>query len=269
MNDGFPQNRPLRAMAWAFATATTCFLAAPSFIVVLMSFSGSQFLEFPPRTFSVRWYEAFAASERWLGAAATSFMLAGSVVIVSVPVGVIGAYGAMRMSKRWRSLVQAFMLLPAVVPTILIAVGLFFLYARIGLVGTMTGLVFGHAVLALPVVFLVMSAAFSSLDFDQVRAAQSLGAGAVMVWRVIILPQVIYSILVSSLLAFLTSFDEVVVAMFLSVGRYTTMPKLMFTSLRDQIDPVIAVVSTLLLAFAVLVVIVTQLRGSSLQAHRS
>ena len=182
-------------------------------------------------------------------------------MLVAVPTGVLGAYATMRMSTRWRAFVQALMLLPAVVPTILIAVGLFFFYARIGLVGTLTGLVFGHAVLALPVVFLVMSAAFANFDFDQVRAAQSLGAGAMMVWRVIILPQMIYNILVASLLAFLTSFDEVVIAMFLSVGRYTTMPKLMFTSLRDQLDPVIAVVSTLLLVLATLVVIILQVRG--------
>jgi len=265
MNDGFPLNRPLRVLSWAFAVLTTCFLAAPSFIVILMSFSGSDFLELPPRTLSLRWYEAFLSSERWLGAAATSFLLAGLVVMVAVPVGVLSAYGAMKMSLRWRSLVQAFMLLPAVVPAILIAVGLFFFYSRIGLVGTLTGLVFGHAVLALPVVFLVMSAAFASFDFDQVRAAQSLGAGEVTVWRIIILPQMVYNILVSSLLAFLTSLDEVVIAMLLSVGRRTTMPKLMFTSLRDQIDPIIAVVSTLLLVLAAVVVIVLQLRGNAVR----
>jgi putative spermidine/putrescine transport system permease protein len=267
MNDGFPQNRAIRILSWAFVMLTIGFLAAPSFIVVPMSFSGSDFLELPPRTLSLRWYEEFISSQRWLGAAETSFLLASMVVMVAVPIGVLGAYGAMKMSKRWRSFMQAFMLLPAVVPVILIAVGLFFLYSQIGLVGTLTGLVFGHAVLALPVVFVVMSAAFSNFDFDQVRAAQSLGAGEVMLWRMIILPQMIYNILVSSLLAFLTSLDEVVIAMLLSVGRRTTMPKLMFTSLRDQIDPVIAVVSTLLLVLATVVVIVIQLRGSAVRSR--
>lgn len=262
MDDGFPKNRALRILSWVGAILTVCFLAIPSFIVVPMSFSGSDFLELPPRIWSLRWYEAFASSQRWLGAASTSFLLAVLVVLLAVPVGTLGAYGAMKMSERWRSFVQAFMLLPAVVPTILIAVGLFFLYSRVGLVGTLAGLVFGHAVLALPVVFLVMSAAFANFDFDQVRAARSLGAGEVTVWRIIILPQLVYNILVASLLAFLTSLDEVVLAMFLSVGRYTTMPKLMFTSLRDQIDPVIAVVSTLLLVFATTVVIVLQFRGA-------
>lgn len=265
MNDGFARNRTARILSWVFAMATICFLAAPSLIVVPMSFSGSDFLELPPRSLSLRWYEAFLASPRWLGAAATSFLLAGLVVLVAVPIGTFGAYAAMRMSERWRSFVQAFMLLPAVVPVILIAVGLFFLYSRLGLVGTLVGLVFGHAVLALPVVFLVMSAAFARFDFDQVRAARSLGAGEAVVWRMIILPQMIYNLLVSALLAFLTSLDEVVIAMLLSVGQRTTMPKLMFTSLRDQIDPIIAVVSTLLLVLATGVVIVLQLRGNAAQ----
>ena len=259
MNEGFPQNRSMRALSWSIAVVVTVFLAAPSFIVIFMSFSGSEFLEFPPRSYSLRWYLEFVTSQRWLDAAGTSFLLGALVTVVTVPIGVIGAYGAQKMSASWRAAVQGVMLLPAVVPTILIAVGLFFLYSRFGLVGTLAGLVFGHAVLALPVVFLVMSATFASFDFDQVRAAQSLGAGTALVWRAIILPQTIYSILVSALLAFLTSLDEVVVAMLLSVGQRTTMPKLMFTSLRDQIDPVIAVVSTLMLILAIVVVIVLQI----------
>jgi putative spermidine/putrescine transport system permease protein len=267
MNDGFPKNRAVRMLSWIGAILTIFFLATPSFIVVPMSFSGGDFLELPPRVWSMRWYEAFVSSERWLGAAATSFLLAVLVVLLAVPIGVLGAYGAMRMSERWRSFVQAFMLLPAVVPTILVAVGLFFFYSRVGIVGTLSGLVFGHAVLALPVVFLVMSAAFANFDFDQVRAGRSLGAGEVTIWRIIILPQLIYNILVASLLAFLTSLDEVVLAMFLSVGRYTTMPKLMFTSLRDQIDPIIAVLSTLLLIMATVAVVVLQLRGSPARKH--
>lgn len=265
MSDGFPHSGVLRILSWIFVLLTVCFLAAPSFVVIPMSFSGSDFLELPPRIWSLRWYGEFMASRRWLDAAATSFLLAGLVVAVAVPAGLLAAYGATRMSPRWRSVVQAFMLLPAVVPVILIAVGLFFFYSRIGLVGTLTGLVFGHAVLALPVVFLVMSAAFSNFDFDQVRAAQSLGAGNVLVWRAIILPQIVYNILVAALLAFLTSLDEVVVAMLLSVGRYITMPKLMFTSLRDQIDPIIAVTSTLLLVFATAVVIVLQFRENAVR----
>lgn len=161
----------------------------------------------------------------------------------------------MQLAGRARLLVGAVIILPAVIPAILIGVGLYFVLAQVGLVGTMTGLVAGHVALAVPVVFVVMSAAFSRFDFSQERAARSLGAARLHAWLWIVLPQMRGPIVAASLLAFVTSLDEVVIAMFVSGGDNATLPKVMFTALRDKIDPTIAVVSTALLVGASLAVL--------------
>jgi putative spermidine/putrescine transport system permease protein len=258
MLDGFKETPLADKVNWILAGVLVVFLAVPSLIVIPMSFSDSEFLEFPPSSLSLRWYVNFLESITWTQAARASLVAGSLTMVVSVPIGIFAAYGAMRLNKRVRMIVSGLIVLPAVIPAILIAIGLFFVLARVGLVGSMVGLVLGHTALAIPVVFVVMSAAFSQFDFNQERAARSLGAGASQVWTTIILPQMGGPIIASALLAFVTSLDEVVVAMFISGGDNATIPKVMFSALRDTVDPTIAVVSTVLLflaSFAVLVVI--------------
>ena len=267
IEDGFGQNRIGRAALWAFAVLTVLFLAAPSFIVVPMSFSGSDFLAFPPATWSLRWYRFYAGSTTWLSATRTSLELAAITALVAVPVGLMAARGAATLSPRWRAFVGGVVLLPAVVPVILIAVGLFFLLARLDLIGTMTGLALGHIALAIPVVFVVLSAALAQFDFNQERAARSLGAGPVATWRLVTLPQLAYDLFSAGLLAFLTSLDEVVVAMLISTGDNTTLTKVMFASLRDKIDPTVAVMSSILLVIATGAVVVFQAKQAAGAGH--
>lgn len=256
MLDGFAENRLLERLKWAFAILVVIFLAAPSFIVVPMSFSSSDFLEFPPPALSVRWYSYFLDSISWTQAARASLIAGVLTTLISVPIGVLAAYGTAQLDGRTRILVGTLIILPAVIPAILIAIGLYFVLARVGLVGTMTGLVIGHVALAIPVVFVIMSAAFSQFDFAQERAARSLGAGRLQSWAWVVLPQITGSIVAASLLAFVTSLDEVVIAMFVSAGSNATLPRVMFIALRDKIDPTIAVVSTALLVVASLAVLV-------------
>jgi putative spermidine/putrescine transport system permease protein len=255
MLDGFPESRLLERLKWTFAILVAIFLAAPSLIVVPMSFSAAEFLEFPPPALSARWYAHFLESITWTQAARASLIAGTLTTLIAVPIGVLAAYGAMQLGGRTGLLVGAVIILPAVIPAILIGVGLYFVLAQVGLVGTMTGLVAGHVALAVPVVFVVMSAAFSQFDFAQERAARSLGAGRLHAWLWIVLPQIKGPIVAASLLAFVTSLDEVVIAMFVSSGDNATLPKVMFTALRDKIDPTIAVVSTALLVVASLAVL--------------
>ncbi len=265
MLDGFDASPWQNRLKWAAALLMVLFLAGPSLIVVPMSFSASDFLEFPPSDFSLRWYEHFFSSLTWMDAARASMIVGALTTVIAVPIGVAAAYGVMSLSARLRLLVSGLIVLPAIIPAILIAIGLFFVLARIGMVGSLAGLVLGHVALAIPVVFVIMSAGFSQFDFTQEKAARSLGASGPQVWTKVILPQITGSIAAAALLAFITSLDEVVVAMFVASGDYTTLPKVMFTLLRDQIDPTIAVVSTLLLVVATLAVIAMLRKGGQVQ----
>ncbi|WP_442580755.1 ABC transporter permease [Mesorhizobium sp. ASY16-5R] len=262
MLDGFETSPMVDRLKWLLAMLLVIFLAAPSFIVIPMSFSAADVLRFPRSSLSFRWYEYFLDSVTWTQAARASLVAGVLTTVISVPIGVLAAYGTMQLGGRLRLVVGAVIVLPAIIPAILIAIGLFFVLARFGLVGTMTGLVLGHVALAIPVVFVVMSAAFGQFDFSHERAARSLGATWTQTWFKVVLPQVTGPIVASSLLAFVTSLDEVVVAMFVSGGSNATLPKVMFTALRDKIDPTIAVVSTVMLLVATVAVLVVLRRGS-------
>jgi putative spermidine/putrescine transport system permease protein len=256
MLDGFPEIPIAEKLKWFLAGLLVVFLAAPSFIVIPMSFTASDFLEFPPPSLSLRWYKYFVESIAWVQAAKASLIAGALTTIIAVPIGILAAYGVMQLAQRLRLLLSGLIVLPAVIPAILIAIGLYFVLARVGMIGTMTGLVLGHVALAIPVVFVVMNAAFAQFDFSQERAARSLGASWSEAWLRVVLPQVTGPVVASALLAFVTSLDEVVIAMFISSGDNTTLPKVMFTALRDKIDPTIAVVSTVLLVVATAAVFV-------------
>jgi putative spermidine/putrescine transport system permease protein len=145
------------------------------------------------------------------------------------------------------------------IPVILIAIGSFYIYVQIGLVNTMFGLVVAHTILALPLVIIVVTSAFKSYDMGQEQAARSLGASRFIAFMTVTLPQIRFSVITAALLAFLTSFDEVIIAMFVSGGDNSTLTKNMFNALRDQIDPTIASISTIMIVISSSLVIVTQI----------
>lgn len=260
MLDGFGRNPLLTAFGWLFALAMMVFLVAPSLIVVPMSFSVSDFLEFPPREFSLRWYASFWESITWLQAAQASLVIGTLTVALSLPVGTLAAYGTRDLPPRMQMAVGALLLMPAVIPSILVAIGLFFLLARLDLIGTYAGVVLGHTALAIPVVYVIMAAAFADFDRNLERAANSLGASRWTIWRTVIIPNIKGALLAAGLLAFVTSLDEVVVAMFITSGDNATLPKVMFSALRDHIDPTVAAISTMLIGVAIAAVAVL-LRG--------
>jgi putative spermidine/putrescine transport system permease protein len=262
MNDGFRETALGPVLRWLFLVGVVVFLAAPSMIVVPMSFSSGELMKFPPDEFSLRWYAHYFTSLEWQSATRASLIIGVLTTIVSVTAATLAAYGTMQLSPRLRGMVAAVVVLPALIPVILIATGLFFVLARLGLNGTIAGLVLGHSALAIPVAFVVMAAGFSQFDFTHDRAARSMGASWLQSWRHVILPQMTGSIIAASLLAFVTSLDEVVIAMFVSSGANATLPKVMFTALRDKIEPTIAVISTGLLVVASLAVYISIKKGS-------
>jgi putative spermidine/putrescine transport system permease protein len=227
------------------------FLVVPCLIVIPMSFSSSQYLEFPPRAWSLRWYQAYLGSPEWRAATFVSFRVAGLTTIVATVLGTIVAYGLARLRGPIASVGRGFFMLPLLVPLILVAIGCFFVYARLGLNGTITGLVLAHTVLALPFVVIAVSSGLASYDMNQERVAQSLGASRPWAFMTITLPQIRLSVLSGALFAFVTSFDETVVSLFVSSGDNATLTRLLFANIRDQVDPTVAAISSLLIVLSV------------------
>jgi putative spermidine/putrescine transport system permease protein len=239
------------------------FLVVPSVIVIPMSFSGSQYLAFPPREWSLRWYENYFGSREWMQATWTSIRAAVLTMMVATPLGTLAAYGLHVSRLRWVRLAMLVLVTPMMIPPILVAIGVFYAYVRFGILNTVTGLVMAHAMLAVPLVVLVVAAGLKSFDMNQELAARSLGASRQRAFLMVTLPQIRFSLITAALLAFLTSFDEVIVALFISGGSNSTLTRNMFLALRDQIDPTIAAISTVMIVVTSTLLAISLLFGRS------
>jgi putative spermidine/putrescine transport system permease protein len=256
---------PHRSRLWLYVLAALVltFLVVPTLIVVPMSFSGSQYLEFPPRQWSLRWYESYFASSSWMQATVTSFKAGALTSLVATPLGTMAAYGIFLSRSRWTVLLYVILITPIIVPVILVGIAVFYAYVRLSLVNTLIGIVLAHSMLAIPIVMLIVTSALKSFDMNQELVARSLGANRLKAFLSVTLPQIRFAVITSAILAFLTSFDEVIVAMFVSGGENSTLTRNMFTALRDQIDPTIASISTIMIVVSSLLLAVSQLFARS------
>ena len=251
-----------RLWLYVLAFIIMLLLVIPTFIVVPMSFSDSQYLEFPPRNWSTRWYQVYFDSSKWMRATITSLQAGILTMLVATPLGTMAAYALFVSGHRVAKAVFMFLITPMIVPVILIAIGAFYAYGRVGLNNTITGLVLAHTAMATPLVMIVITAALRSYDLDQERVARSLGATRLYAFFSITLPQIKFSIVTAALLSFLTSFDEVIIAIFVSGGSNATLTKHMFSALRDFIDPTIAAISTIMVLISTVLLLATQFFGS-------
>jgi putative spermidine/putrescine transport system permease protein len=235
-----------------FAVLVIFFVLAPVFVVIPMSFSDSNYLEFPPHVWSFRWYRAYFASSEWIAATKVSLAAAASTVILATPIGFLAALAIRTTKGRTAAALFAFLLLPQIAPVILVAIGVFFLYIRLRLVDSFIGIVLAHTALAIPFVITTIGAALQKFDFTLDQAARSLGASRFRAVIDVMIPQIRLSLLAGAIFSFVTSFDEVVVGLFIAGGDNTVLTHKMFLALRDQIDPTIAAISTLMIAISVI-----------------
>ncbi|MEZ5843762.1 MAG: ABC transporter permease [Hyphomicrobiaceae bacterium] len=235
------------------------FLVLPSLLVVPLSFSDSRYLAFPPPGWSTRWYQEYVSSSEWRDATVVSFLAALLTMALATSLGTLAAYGLHMARGRFATIAYVAFLLPMIVPGILIAIGVFLLYAQFGLNNTLTGVVLAHTVLALPLVVITVLSGFKSYDMNQEMVARSLGASRPWAFLTVTLPQIRVSVISAALLAFITSLDEVIVALFIAGGDYMTLTKRMFNALRDEIDPTIAAISSLLILLSVALLALSQL----------
>ena len=252
-----------RLWLYVFAAITMLLLVTPTLIVIPMSFSESQYLEFPPKNWSTRWYEHYFSSPEWMLATVTSLKAAFLTMLVATPIGVVAAYGLHASKVKFIRIAFVLLITPMMVPVVLVAIGAFYTYVKLGILYTLTGLVLAHTILALPLVLIVTGSALKSYDMNQELAARSLGAPRWKAFLTITLPQIRFAVVTSALLSFLTSFDEVVIAMFISGGDNPTLTRNMFNALRDQIDPTIASISTIMIVVTSIMMVLAQVFGRS------
>jgi putative spermidine/putrescine transport system permease protein len=235
------------------------FLILPSLLVIPLSFSDSRYLAFPPPGWSTRWYTTYFSALEWREATRTSFIAATLTMIISTALGTLAAYSLHTSQSAFTRIVYATFMLPLIIPGILIAIGVFLLFAHLGLNNTMTGIVLAHSVMAIPLVVITVASGLKSYDVTQEMVARSLGATRPWAFLTVTLPQIRVSVISGALLAFITSLDEVVISLFIAGGDNSTLTRRMFNALRDEIDPTIAAISTLLILLSVILLALTQL----------
>jgi putative spermidine/putrescine transport system permease protein len=257
----------LSGYAWLIGV----FLIAPTLIVIPMSFSSGSLLTFPPRGFSLRWYESFFGSQLWTSGATTSLKVAFAAAALATTLGTLTALGLVRgrYPGPGRALATALVLSPLIVPVVVIAIGMLFVYSDFHLIGTLQGLILAHASLAMPFVVVIVGTSLRTFDPSLEMAAQNLGAGPVRTFLRITLPMILPSILAAALFAFIASWDEVVVSIFLSSPVVRTLPVVIWGQVRSNIEPTIAAVASILnvVTLAVLsLALLVRLRGGRARA---
>lgn len=223
------------------------FLVAPMFAVIPMSFDSSGLMSLIPTDPGLSQYRRFFASPDWMEALGRSFQVATGTTIVATIAGVAAALGLARLPARARQVGEALLILPRIVPTIVFAVAAYSVYLKIGLVGSLTGLILAHAVLATPFVVIFVGSALRGLDPSLAEASSSLGGGPVVTFFRVVLPQIRMAVFGAALFAFNVSFDEVVVTLFISGIRSKTLPIKVWDALQYEIAPVLPAISVLVI----------------------
>lgn len=247
---------------WALAAITllaTAFLLLPILFIAALSFGSSQWLIFPPPSWTLRWYQELFADPRWLASAWTSFRIALVVAILSVLLGTLASFGLVRGRFRGREALKAFFLTPMILPVVVLAIALYALFLRVGLDGTTTGFVLAHLVVALPFAILSIGTALEGFDKSIEDAAILCGASPLEAILRVTLPAIANGLFSAAIFSFLASWDEVVLAIFMASPSLQTLPVKIWATLRQDLTPVVAAASTLLITFTLLLMLLVGL----------
>jgi putative spermidine/putrescine transport system permease protein len=264
-----PPHASFEDRLWHYGARVLCygvllFLILPILIILPISFSAGNMLAFPLPGFSLRWYETIATTPAWLDAARNSLVIGASSTALSMILGTMAAIGLSRARFRFKPLIVALVVSPILIPIVITAVGMYFFFVAIGLVGTYPGLILAHTALSVPFVVVTVMATLDGFDTNLMRAAAGLGAPPLTAFRRVMLPIIFPGIASGGLFAFATSFDEIVVTFFLAAPEQRTLPRQIFSGVREYVSPGIAAVATLLIVFsAVLLTTVELLRRRS------
>ena len=234
------------------------FLLAPILVVVPLSFSNDNYLTFPPQSWGVRWYAEMLHHETLIQAFWISLGIASVVTVLSLLAGIPAAYAIRRYQFRGREAVLNLFTAPLLLPSIVLGLAILLVFVRLELLGTFTGLVIAHLIVTTPYVIRIMITAFSTLPPSVEEAATMLGASPFTVFRRITLPLMMPGLVASSALSFLLSFDEVVISLFITGPRMTTLPVEIFNYVESRTDPMTASISVVLIAATLLIIFVIE-----------
>lgn len=254
-----PPERFAYTMFMLFCTVVFLFLIAPILVIMPLSFSSEPWFTYPLPGLSLRWYEDLVFDDRWRLAIKNSLIVGVFATMISTTLGTLAALGLARGNVPFSGLIMSVLISPMVVPVVIVAVAMFFGYAYVGLNNTYIGMILAHATLATPFVVITVTATLSGFDRSLTRAAASLGASPATTFRLVTMPLISPGIISGALFAFVTSWDEVVVALFLSSPEQRTLPKQMFSGIREQISPTITAAATCLVVLAALLMTVMEL----------
>ena len=253
----------LRILAQGCAGLVLAFLVLPIVAVLPASVNKASFIFLPPRAYSMRWYEEFFLDSEWRSALMNSLQVALIATLVAVMLGTITAIGLRRIKGRWHSLLVGLFLAPMIVPVIVTAVAIYRSALDVGLAGTVLGLGLSHAILALPFVVINVGIALRAVDDNWTRAAAGLGAGPWTIFRTVTLPNITPGLVGGAVFSFITSFDEVVIAVFMAGYASKTLPVKIWESIRLEFTPVVAVAATLMIILAMVLFAVAQALSKS------
>jgi len=249
---------------WYYAIRIFCVgvllgLVLPIFVIIPISFTSDTMLSYPMPGLSFRWFIEFFNSVMWTLSMKNSFIIAFATTFLATALGTLAALGLTMADFPFKGVITGIMIMPMVVPIVISAVGIYFFYAWIGLTSTYIGMILAHTALATPFVVITVTATLQGFNRNQVRAGASLGASPATVFFKITLPQILPGVISGALFAFVTSFDEVIVALFIAGSEQYTLPRQMFASIREKYNPTIAAVATMMIIVSVLLLVTVEL----------
>lgn len=247
-----------RSVLWISAVLVLLFLCLPALFLIPVSFTEEGFMAWPPKGFSWQWYETVLTSNLWLAAAARSFVIAILAASLGVLIGVPAAFFMSRQTFAAKGALLAFILAPIIIPNIIVAVALFYLFSKMNLVGTITGMVIGHTVLTIPYIVITVMSILKTYDVRLDHAAWTLGANKARTLIHVTLPIIQAGIIAAFMFAFIISFDELTIALFITGGEVTTLPKLMWDGALLKVSPALAAVGALLLFFMTTLILISE-----------
>lgn len=250
-----------RIALYCFVSLMLAFLVLPIISVVPSAFSEASYLRMPPESYSTRWFAEFFSDAEWRASLLTSLRVAVFATFIAVVAGTLAALGLRDLPPTAQAVLRALFVAPMIVPVIITAVALYFVGQRVGLVGTELGMVLGHTLLCIPFVLINVSIALRAVDRSWIQAAAGLGASAPVIFRTVTLPNIVPGILGGAVFSFITSFDEVVISVFLAGYRSKTLPVKMWEQIRLEFTPVVAVGAVLMIALTILPFVLNRLTG--------
>lgn len=264
--------RLLQAGSWL----VLLFLILPILVIVPLSFNTEPFFSFTegmltlqPEAYSLRWYRQVFNDPRWILAIQNSFIIGIFATLIATVLGTCAAVGLARDHMPMRRFITALLLSPMIVPLIITAAGMFFFYSKLGLAGSHLGVILAHAALGTPFVIITVTATLTGFDDSLVRAALNLGATPLRVFVDVVMPLIRPGVISGALFAFVTSFDEVVVILFMAGPQQRTIPRQMFSGLREQINPSILAIATLLILVSIALLVTIELLRRRAERLRS